>query len=702
MTRNLTSAALLITMGMPCLAASGGPDAYGYIWKDQNEPDGPTFNWVDITEIGTQVTGLGDDNVVGPFVMQTNMPFYWYEVKNVWIGSNGYLAFNNGNIASPFQNIPNAGGVNDFIAAMLCDMNFSGAGNPGQCYIFDDPDLTIISYINVPFWTQFAPSYTGSNTFQVLLNKVDGTITIQVLEQTGLTMNNNIVLGIESVAGSIGLEHSFNTYPTGGLAIRFEPPTVPLIDVTDAAVAWNTQAGSAGRSLALGAPEFSLTTNIINLGSTDLQSFNVAGQVLNAQGQVVLTTSPITVGELAPGVDTIITFPQAFTPAQEGTYRFVVNITGVAGDLVAPNNSLIQELRAYDISAPTNDLSWAGPNDDGLGLGWSGGNGGVAVEIVPPSYPAYATDVLLRIASNTGTGGFFARVFDDDGPDGAPGTMLAEVSVPPAQATAGNKVIALPDPITIESGSVYVQWYMQGEGINIATDIQPPFSYRTYEVLDNIWAAYRSILAQDFHLGLRLGQIPFRDLQCTGFFSLEDGSSISAPTTVRAFVRNNGNVPEAAFTMNYQFGDGTVVSQAHTGAPLQPGAQLLVNFNQQLLPQQDLTGDLCAWSTLEGDEQTDNDTTCISVNTVTGILDHALAQVRIAPNPAQDQVFLEGLPTGNIELSVHDARGMIVYAAQRVGGERAVLDVSGMPTGTYIVSLTHRHGVAHHRLVIAR
>lgn len=702
MTRHLTTAALLITLGMPCMAASGGPDAYGYTWKDQNEPDGPTFNWVDITSIGTQVTGLGDDNVVGPFVMQTNMPFYWYEVKNVWIGSNGYLAFNNGNIASPFQNIPNAGGVNDFIAAMLSDLNFSGAGNPGQCYIFDDPALTIISYINVPFWTQFAPSYTGSNTFQVLLNKVDGTITIQFLEQSGLTMNNNIVVGIESVAGSIGLEHSFNTYPTGSLAIRFDPPVVPLIDVTDAAVAWNTEVGSGGRSLALGAPAFALTTNIINLGSTDLQSFTVGAQVLNAQGQAVVTATPVTVGQLAPGVDTIITFAQSFNPAQAGTYRFIVNITGVAGDLVAPNNTLTQELRAYDISAPTNDLSWAGPNDDGLGIGWSGGNGGVAVQIIPPAYPAYATDVVLRIASNTGTAGFFVRVFDDDGPDGAPGTMLSEVSVPPAQATAGNKVIALPSPITIQSGSVYVQWYMQGEGINIATDVQPPFSYRTYEVLDNIWAAYRSILAQDFHLGLRLGQTPFRDLQCSGFFAPEEGATLSSPTTVRAFVRNNGNVPETSFTMNYRFGDGPVVSQAHTGAALQPGAQLLVNFSQQLLPQQDLTGQLCAWSSMEGDELPGNDTTCISVSTVTGIMDLTMAQVRLAPNPADDLLYLEGLPVGHIELRVHDARGALVLATRSNGGERSTMDVSMLRPGAYVLSLLHTHGMAHHRLVIAR
>ncbi|HRH38500.1 MAG TPA: hypothetical protein PK760_09150, partial [Flavobacteriales bacterium] len=59
-------------------AAQGGPDAYGYIWKDSNEPGGPVFNWIDITTTGTLIQGLADDNVVGPFVMQTDMQYYWY------------------------------------------------------------------------------------------------------------------------------------------------------------------------------------------------------------------------------------------------------------------------------------------------------------------------------------------------------------------------------------------------------------------------------------------------------------------------------------------------------------------------------------------------------------------------------------------------------------------------------------------------
>jgi hypothetical protein len=42
----------------------GGPDAYGYVWKDQ--ADAPSYNWIDPSSHQV-VNGLSDDNFVGPF-----------------------------------------------------------------------------------------------------------------------------------------------------------------------------------------------------------------------------------------------------------------------------------------------------------------------------------------------------------------------------------------------------------------------------------------------------------------------------------------------------------------------------------------------------------------------------------------------------------------------------------------------------------
>ena len=82
---------------------SGGPDAYGYTWKNSSHTSNPpTYSWVDITTRGDQVTGLADDNVVGPFPLPQGFQYYWYPVSQIWIGSNGYISFNGVNMASPF------------------------------------------------------------------------------------------------------------------------------------------------------------------------------------------------------------------------------------------------------------------------------------------------------------------------------------------------------------------------------------------------------------------------------------------------------------------------------------------------------------------------------------------------------------------------------------------------------------------------
>src|ERR1700759_2377774 len=110
-------------------ANSGGPDAFGYTWKDSNDTAGPSYLWYDITSSGQPVGGLGDDNFVGPIQMGFQFPYYWYTESKVWIGSNGYVEFGPGNLAANFPLIPSPGGVNNFVTGIMADMTFLGAGN---------------------------------------------------------------------------------------------------------------------------------------------------------------------------------------------------------------------------------------------------------------------------------------------------------------------------------------------------------------------------------------------------------------------------------------------------------------------------------------------------------------------------------------------------------------------------------------------
>ena len=79
---------------------SGGPDAFGYTWKNSYDVAGPMYSWIDVPPLSgaIQVTGLADDNTVGPFLLPSGMNFhyYWYDINKFWVGSNGYVLFMNG------------------------------------------------------------------------------------------------------------------------------------------------------------------------------------------------------------------------------------------------------------------------------------------------------------------------------------------------------------------------------------------------------------------------------------------------------------------------------------------------------------------------------------------------------------------------------------------------------------------------------
>ncbi|MFN6114943.1 MAG: hypothetical protein ACK46G_14675 [Flavobacteriales bacterium] len=702
MMRNLTLF-LACSLTFSLFAATGGPDAYGYLWKDSDEPDGPVFDWIDITTTGTLVSGLGDDNRVGPFVMETDMPFYWYGRKLVWIGSNGYIAFNGvGNLASPFPAIPTAGGVNDHIDALGSDLNFAGAGNQGRCYWQDETDRTIISWVGVPFWSPLAPSYTGENSFQIILSKTDSTITFQYLTQTGLTQNNDIVIGIESVAGSIGLQHSNDVYPATNYAVRFYMPPASTLEVKDATVNWSTAVGSAGVFRTRNGAPFAMIANVSNIGNTDIGGFNVQGQLLNSGG-AVQASGQVTLGNIVPGLDTTFTYPAFFNPTTSGIYRYRNTISGIAGELVTTNNERIQEVVVVDTTTATHDLNFHGATDDGIGLGWNGGNGGVGVRIAPPYYPAYVTHYTVRIASNTGNVGYTLKVYDDDGPAGRPGTLLDSINIAPSQAVAGSQVFTLTAPITVTSGAVYVQWYMLGANINIAQDITPPFSLQSYEVLDNTWADYRDREVADFFLGLRLSQVPVFDVGCTGFFGLADGQEIGSQTAVRAWVTNFGNQPVSSFAVKYRFGNGAISTQNYSGTPVNPGAQTLVTFSTYFLPTADANDALCAWSEMSNDAQATNDTTCVQLQTWVGLVENTLERVTLAPNPATEGTMIIGLPSATWELRLFDATGRaVVQHKVATTGSPLQVALNGLAEGTYRLLLTGDAGQWNSTLVVRR
>lgn len=485
---------------------SGGPDTYGYIWRDSNDALGPVYNWIDILPLSgaQEVRFLADDNTIGSFPIGFPFHYYWYDVTQFWVGSNGYLGFTNGQISAPFGMIPNTAGTQNFLAAMACDLLFDPL-NSAECWRYTNPaqDTLIVSWLNVPFYDAANPAGSGNNEFQIILSAVDSSITYQYKTQTGFpAAGTNVVIGIENNSGSIGLQHSLNIFPPVNYAIKFQYPSGTTYVVNDASCNYNDNTESGGLFRAKNGAQFTMTSQIKNTGNQNLASYNVFSRVVNSLGTTMVSDNKMSLASI-PGQTENITMTNQFNPLTAGTYRYVTT-TQLPGDATPSNDQKVQEIVVVDTTTTSIRLTYDNGVEAGLGgLNWTGGQGGAAIYFVPPTYPAKVSEVYAYIVNNPMAVGYSMKIFDDNGTSGAAGTMLDSVFMGPSIVTfpAWNTT-TLTTPLTINSGGIYVEWEMNGDALTLGQNQVPPFSFRTFEVISNVWAPYRYRETEDVMINI--------------------------------------------------------------------------------------------------------------------------------------------------------------------------------------------------------
>ena len=490
---------------------SGGPDDFGYTWKNSDDPDGPTFEWIDISGVGTPVTGLGDDNSA-PFVdMGMTFDYYWLTFDQIKMGSNGWLSFSNvGNVAHCFPNIPQSGGGNNLIAPLMSDLNFEGATNPAELLYYNDgAGKFIVSFINVPFWVNAvppAPMFEGSNTFQVVFDNTDNSITYNYADvesgvyDSNAACTNDAVIGLENVTGSIGLQVAVELIPEDGTSIRFEFPENSTFEITDIKADYNINPDNLG-AFFMPDEDISIIAGLTNTGNVAIESdINVLSRITSPNGtnyqQVNATMDPIPAGETVE-----LAFPPLTASGVDnlaGSYSFSA-LAGLAGDLVTDNNENVSEFSVVDISQedgiplsyvradlPTNQISWSG----------GGGNSGMAVFMEPPFFPATIKSVeIYALGDPAGLDdAFTVEIRDDDGINGGPGTLIGLESIDAGSYDAAGEwvTIDLSFPISITNGGFYVVWVMQGNTLAVGTEQTGPFSRQGLELIGGSFATFRS------------------------------------------------------------------------------------------------------------------------------------------------------------------------------------------------------------------
>ena len=220
---------------------SGGPDAFGYRWTDSDE-NNLNYSWIEISETGTEVTGLIDDNVAGPFDIGFDFPFYSQNRNHFWINSNGVIQFTNTLIGFANQPIPsNVENTRDFIAGLWDDLNMTNPESRVFYQVFGEQ--TVIQF-------QKAHHYgAGFVTFQVVI-RINGTILINIKQVSEDFTRNSCTIGIQSPEASVGLQVAFNqeyirseltiqiklSNITGDFVVSVDPPAGTIAPQSFAAI----------------------------------------------------------------------------------------------------------------------------------------------------------------------------------------------------------------------------------------------------------------------------------------------------------------------------------------------------------------------------------------------------------------------------------------------------------------------------------
>jgi hypothetical protein len=198
----------------PMTLNQGGPDAFGYRWLDSNEPNGPTYSWVDISSIGTPIDSLSDDENVGPLPLGFSFNFYGITYNSFYFCSNGFVSLSSTSNAYSNLAIPNTSAPPNLIAPFWDDLYFPNGGN--AYYYTNNIDSLIVSWVDVPHI-----SSGGPYSFQVIVLQ-SGRMIFQY--QTINQPDSSATIGIQNSNGTVGLQMVYNAhYVTSNMAIEIRP-----------------------------------------------------------------------------------------------------------------------------------------------------------------------------------------------------------------------------------------------------------------------------------------------------------------------------------------------------------------------------------------------------------------------------------------------------------------------------------------------
>jgi hypothetical protein len=202
----------------------------------------PVYNW--ITETSNEINwgSNGNDSILStPITLPFTFNYFNTDYTQLWLCSNGWVSFTNpagisAAVSHTPVSIPLAGGLDNYIAALLTNLDVTNATYAdAHTYYGGDATQLVITFKNAHLFG----SASDFVTFQLIL-KPNGEILIQYNADESSTplpgsIINNASAGIENAGGTQGILYRLNQnrgplFDDGSLAVLYKPASAtPVI-----------------------------------------------------------------------------------------------------------------------------------------------------------------------------------------------------------------------------------------------------------------------------------------------------------------------------------------------------------------------------------------------------------------------------------------------------------------------------------------
>lgn len=213
---------------------SGGPDYFGYTFKDSNTAGGPAYDWIEISGTGTMILPCSDDRFVNGIPIGFLFNFYGTNYSQVSITNNGITLPSDG--TKEWENQPiGSSTLHNFIAPFWDDLvTWSSYGAVYYQVMGEAPNrIFVAEWFENQHRSSSGASPSGI-TFEAILYEGTNDIKFQYkdVDFGSESYNNGIsaTVGIEGPDGR-GLQYSCNeSVISPSLAILFKYPTPVIVE----------------------------------------------------------------------------------------------------------------------------------------------------------------------------------------------------------------------------------------------------------------------------------------------------------------------------------------------------------------------------------------------------------------------------------------------------------------------------------------